>query len=113
MQSPTAVVAVLTGAQIAGHVLLSLTAGPMVHQHESAVPMLLTHLIAIPLCAALIAGGASLHQVITSVLATVRRLVAEPVTEPRRAALPPSPHLRPLVGVFAPGGIGVRGPPAI
>jgi hypothetical protein len=84
----------------------------MVHQHASAAAMLLTHLVAIPLCAVLIAGGTSLYEVITSVLAVVRRLVAEPVARPHKAGLPPSPQLRPLVGVFAPGGIGVRGPPA-
>lgn len=103
----------LTGVQITGHVVLSLTADPMMHHHGSAAPMLLTHLVAIPLCALLIAGAAQLYRIITSVVRTLRLLVLGPVPDLVRAGLAPSPSRRPLVGVFAPGGIGVRGPPAI
>lgn len=112
LNSPLALLAVLTGAQIAGHILLSATADPTAHAHGSQTLMLVTHLIAIPVCALLIAGGTSLYGVITSVLAVVRRLLGGPVAELASSNLPPSPHLRPLVGVFAPGGTGVRGPPA-
>ena len=112
LNSPLALLAVLTGAQIAGHMLLSATADPMAHAHGSQTLMLVTHLIAIPVCALLIAGGTSLYGVITSVLAVVRRLLSGPVAELASSHLPSSPHLRPLVGVFAPGGTGVRGPPA-
>lgn len=112
LNSPLALLAVLTGAQIAGHILLSATADPTAHAHGSQTLMLVTHLIAIPVCALLIAGGTSLYGVITSVLAVVRRLLGGPVAELASSNLPPSPRLRPLVGVFALGGTGVRGPPA-
>jgi uncharacterized protein (DUF2062 family) len=112
LNSPLALLAVLTATQIAGHMLLSATADPMPHAHGSQAVMLVTHLIAIPVCALLIAGGTSLYGVITSVLAVVRRLLGGTVAELGSSNLPPSPHLRPLVGVFAPGGTGVRGPPA-
>lgn len=93
--------------------MLSLTADPMMHHHESTAPMLLTHLVAIPLCALLIAGSNQLYTVITSVIRTLRLLVAGPVVDLVRPGLAPAPQRRPLFGVFAPGGIGVRGPPAI
>lgn len=113
LTSVAAFLALLTGAQVAGHTVLSLTADPMMHQHTSATPMLLTHLVAIPLCALLITGSNQLYLVITSVIRAIRLLVAGPVTDLVTSALAPSPERRPLVGVFAPGGIGVRGPPAI
>lgn len=106
-------IALLTGAQLAGHVVMSLTADPMAHGHSSMVPMAATHLVAIPLCATLIAVSNRLHAVITSVIRTLQYLVAGPVADLTRAVLTTSPQRRPLVGVFAPGGIGVRGPPAI
>lgn len=114
LESVVSFLALLTGTQVAGHVVLSLTAGPMAHHHdESSAPMLVTHLVAIPLCALLIAGSNQLYTVITSVIGVLRLLIAGPVTDLTRSAPAPWPERRPLVGVFAPGGIGVRGPPAI
>jgi hypothetical protein len=105
--------ALLTGAQLAGHQVLSLTADPMTHAHSSTNAMVATHLVAIPACALLIAASGRLYSVITSVIATLQFLVAGPVTDLTRFFLQAPPQRRPLVGVFAPGGIGVRGPPAI
>lgn len=104
--------ALLTGAQLAGHTVLSLTADPMAHGHSSTTAMAATHLVAIPVCAALIAGSSRLHSVITSVIRTLHFSVAGPIPDLTRFVAATAPQRRPLVGVFAPGGVGLRGPPA-
>ncbi len=112
LTSMAAFVALLTGAQLAGHTVLSLTADPMAHTHSSTAAMASTHLIAIPICALLIAGSGRLYSVITSVIRTLRFLVAGPITDLTRFVVTSAPQRRPLVGVLASGGVGLRGPPA-
>ncbi|ORM34940.1 hypothetical protein BFL43_10425 [Williamsia sp. 1135] len=113
LSSMVAFVALLTGAQLAGHTVLSLTADPMAHAHSSTTSaMATTHLVAIPVCALLIAGSGRLYSVITSVIRTLRFLVAGPITDLTRFVVTTAPQRRPLVGVLAPGGVGLRGPPA-
>ncbi|MYR06672.1 YtxH domain-containing protein [Gordonia sp. SID5947] len=100
----------LTLAQIGSH--LSLMAGQTqsAMHHDALLPMLLTHLIAIPSSAALIVVAAGLLRALTS---TMRRL-----SPPPRVAAPPhvavvrwvAPHL--YSGVVV-GGVGVRGPPGL
>ncbi|MGC4962724.1 YtxH domain-containing protein [Gordonia sp. DT101] len=101
----------LTLAQIASHLSLMAVQTPSAAMHHDALlPMLLTHLIAIPLSAGLIVAAAGLLRALTS---TVRCLFPPP----RFAASPPvvpvrwvAPYL--YTGVVV-GGVGVRGPPAL
>ncbi|MEE4023535.1 YtxH domain-containing protein [Gordonia sp. PKS22-38] len=101
---------VLTVAQIAAHTVM--TMGPAhagAHDHHDAVlPMLLTHIAAIPLSAALIVVAAGLLATLTT---AIGKLTAPPVI----AAPAPAPvfWVAPTPGLTAViRGIGVRGPPA-
>ncbi|MFL1597270.1 YtxH domain-containing protein [Gordonia amicalis] len=99
-------VGILTAAQVAGHWSLAADAAHAGHD-APALPMLLTHLVAIPLSAVLIVVGAQMLAVIGSVIASLM---------PPAALL--APGARPVFwtqrGVLAAppvGGTGVRGPP--
>lgn len=97
---------VLSVAQAASHWALALDAGHAAHD-ASTLPMLLTHLVAIPLSAVLIVVGAHL----LSSIGTVIRSLMPPVA---LAARPTAPVFwtQPCV-LSAPAlcGTGVRGPP--
>ncbi|MCK8616182.1 YtxH domain-containing protein [Gordonia sp. C13] len=101
-----AATSVLTAAQVGSHGALAADAAHVTHD-APALPMLLTHLVAIPLSAVLIVVGAQLLAVIGSVIASLTPPVAlripgaSPVfwTQPAVLAGP------------AVGGTGVRGPP--
>lgn len=104
----------LTGTQIAAHVCLTAAAEPAAMPHHSNTgAMLITHLVAIPLCALLISGAGRLYQVITSVLQALEFLIGVPITDRNRPGAQQTPAPEPLITLIAPGGIGVRGPPAI
>lgn len=103
----------LTGTQVAAHVSLTVTAAPMAMPHQSSTStMLITHLIAIPLCALLISGAGRLYDVITSVLRALQILIGAPVTDRNRPGTQHTPAPEPLITLIALGGTGVRGPPA-
>ncbi|MCR5977910.1 YtxH domain-containing protein [Gordonia jinghuaiqii] len=98
--------AVLTAAQVACHATLTVDAGHAVHA-PSALSMLITHLLAIPLSAVLIVVGAHLLASVGSVI----RSFVPPVTS-RAPAAPRTFWTQPLLlAVPALGGTGVRGPP--
>ncbi|SDU59849.1 hypothetical protein [Gordonia westfalica] len=99
-------VGVLTAAQVASHWSLAADAAHVTHD-APAMPMLLTHLVAIPLSAVLIVVGAQLLAVIGSVIASLTPPVALRVPGAR-----PIFWTQPavLAGPAA-GGTGVRGPP--
>ncbi|MFE0752151.1 YtxH domain-containing protein [Gordonia sp. NPDC058843] len=98
---------VLTAAQVASHWALALDAGHAAHG-TSTLPMLLTHLVAIPLSAVLIVAGAHLLASVGSVI----RSLMPPVALAARPAAPVF-WTQPWVPA-APAlcGTGVRGPPA-
>lgn len=104
----------LTGTQVAAHVCLTAVTEPtsMAHQSNTGA-MLITHLVAIPLCALLISGAGHLYQVITSVLRALEFLIGVPITDRNRPVTQQTPAPEPLITLIALGGIGVRGPPAI
>jgi hypothetical protein len=114
LSTATGFLALLTGTQVAAHVALSATAAPMTMSHQSSTStMLITHLIAIPLCALLISGAGRLYEVITSVLRALRVLISAPVTDRNSSGAQHTPAPEPLITLIALGGTGVRGPPAI
>ncbi|GAB86809.1 YtxH domain-containing protein [Gordonia rubripertincta] len=97
---------VLTAAQVASHWSLAADAAHVTHD-APALPMLLTHLVAIPLSAVLIVVGAQLLAVIGSVIASLTppaapRVPGTPLVFWTRPAVVPGPAV---------GGTGVRGPP--
>ncbi len=97
---------ILSVAQAASHWALALDAGHAAHG-TSTLPMLLTHLVAIPLSAALIVAGAHL-------LASIGTVIGSLVPPVALAARPAAPVFwtQPCVPA-APAlcGNGVRGPP--
>ncbi|MHC3004727.1 YtxH domain-containing protein [Gordonia sp. GN26] len=102
----TSAAGVLTAAQIASHWSLAADAAHVTHD-APALPMLLTHLVAIPLSAVLIVVGAQLLAVIGSVIASLTPPVAL-----RVPGASPVFWTRPaVVAGPAVGGTGVRGPP--
>ncbi|MFW0796578.1 YtxH domain-containing protein [Gordonia sp. CPCC 205515] len=101
--------ALLTAAQIGAHVALMVggNSSGMIMHHDAWLPMLLTHVIAIPLSAVLIVAAATVLARITS---TIRSLIP-----PRGVDAPPAvavrwfpPYITSSVIV---GSVGVRGPP--
>lgn len=98
--------AVLTAAQIACHWSVAFDAGHATHA-TPALPMLLTHLVAIPLSAVLIVIGAHLLASMGSVI----RSLALPIL-PVAPAAAPIYWVQPCVPSGPDlGGTGVRGPP--
>ncbi|MCZ4537304.1 YtxH domain-containing protein [Gordonia terrae] len=98
---------VLSAAQAASHWELALDAGHAAHA-ASTLPMLLTHLVAIPLSAVGIVAGAHLLASIGSVI----RSLVPPVTVAAHPAAPvfwTPPCVRAAPALC---GTGVRGPPA-
>ena len=99
--------AVLTLAQIGAHISFTIGHTPSAMHHDALLPMLLTHLVAVPASAVLIVAAAVLLEAVTR---TFRRLAPPP----RIVA----PGVRPvrwdaplLVIDVVIGGAGVRGPP--
>jgi len=103
----------LTGTQVAAHISLTAVAEPTTMTHQSNTgAMLITHFIAIPLCALLISGADRLYRVITSVLRGLGFLIGAPITDRNRPGTGQTPAPEPLITLITPGGTGVRGPPA-
>ncbi|MEO9326988.1 YtxH domain-containing protein [Gordonia aurantiaca] len=103
-------IGVLTSAQVACHWALATDiAGATTHTAHgvSTVPMLVTHLVAIPLSAGLIVVGAHLLAVAGSVIASLTAPVAERAAGPLQVRRPQPV----LASGPALGGAGVRGPP--
>ncbi|AZG45667.1 YtxH domain-containing protein [Gordonia insulae] len=104
------VTGLLTSAQIGSHLAFTVGQPPMAMHHDAVLPMLLTHLVAVPLGAVLIVVASSLLAILTS---TIWRLVPPPPIAPAPVVLPirwadPWVPAGPVVG-----GTGVRGPPVL
>lgn len=98
--------AILSVAQVASHWALGFDAGHAAHD-TSTLPMLLTHLVAVPLSAVLIVAGA---QLLGSIGSVIRSLVP-PVALAARPALPVFWTQPWVPAATALCGTGVRGPP--
>lgn len=102
-------IAVLTLAQIGAHISFTVGHTSSAMHHDALLPMLLTHLVAVPVSAVCIVAAAVLLDAVTR---TFRRLAPLPrITAPGvRPARWDAPLL--VIDVVI-GGAGVRGPPVV
>ena len=102
-------IAALTVAQIGAHVALTVGQAATGMHHDAVGPMVLTHLVAIPVSAVLLVAAAGLLGALTSTIRGLSPLprIAAPAVRVVRWDAPD------LVTDLVVGGVGVRGPPAL